>query len=329
MLRFGRFALALGGFAAFAFAVHPPARAAQPEDCPKWFPDFRCERSGRYEGFQKPVVMAFLFEDPFIVTGLYPYVVWHEFPDRSALGGGHATAVALQARIAITDRLAFIATKDGYVWERPESPLLHDQNGFLNLSGGFKYALIDDPENQFILSPALRVEVPTGSRDIFEGGSDAILIPSVSAAKGFGDWHVIGGLGGHVPTDGREYSSNVFYHLYIDYAWTPRVQPFLQLSGIHYVESGDGTRPVKLKSEFFGGEVTVDTVEGLVGDFEGVDFHNLGSTRVDNNDYATLAVGSHFAVSEHVTFSFAYERPISSRKDITKQRITTSMRFEF
>jgi hypothetical protein len=301
------------------------ARATPPEECPTWFPDFRCERSGRYEGFQKPIVQPFLFEDPFITTGAYPYLIWHEFPDRSALGGGYATAVALQLRLALTERLAFIATKDGYKWQRPDSALLEDQQGFFNIAGGFKYALIDDPEHQFILSPALRLEVSTGSSDVFEGGSDALVIPSISAAKGFGDLHLIGGLGGQIPTDGRTYSSSFFYHLYADYALLPRFQPFVQLSGIHYIESGDGSRTVDLDS----GSAPLGAVEGLVGDFEGIDLHNLGAKGVDANDYLTLGVGTHVPITRHLTFSLAYERPISSRKDIMKQRVTSSLRIEF
>ncbi len=304
-----------------------PAAAQSTDDCPTWLPDFHCDRSGRWEGFQKPIVQPFLFEDPFITTGLYAYYIWHEFPRNSALGGGHADAVALQARVALTDRLAFIATKDGYVWEYPDSPLLSDKRGWMNLVGGLKYALIERPEDRFILSPVLRIEVPTGSQDIFEGGSGVILIPSVSAAWGPSEkLQLIGDVGSHIPFDGRNHSSTIFYHLYADYQVDPHFQPFLQLSGIYYVESGDGNRRVRLRS---GAEVPISAVEDLVGSFEGVDFHNLGSSGVDNNDYVTLAIGSHVPINRHVTFSIAYERPISSRKDITKQRVTTSLRLEF
>jgi hypothetical protein len=35
----------------------------------------------------------------------------------------------VQARLAITDRLAFIATKDGYLWNDPHLSLLDDDHG--------------------------------------------------------------------------------------------------------------------------------------------------------------------------------------------------------
>jgi hypothetical protein len=306
-----------------------PAVAAQPEDCPKWFPDFQCDRSGRYEGFQMPIVQPYLFEDPFIVTGLYPYYVYHEFPGRSAFQGGEVHIAALQARIAITDRLAFIATKDGRAWERPDNPLLSDQDGWMNLAGGLKYAFIDNPDDRFILSGSLRAEFSTGSSDIFEGGNDAQIIPGVSAAWGpMENLHLIGALGGRIPTDGDTYGSSVHYHVYADYQVAERFQPFVQISGIRYIESGDGTRDVRLKN---GPTITLDQAQHALntGHFEGVDVHNLGSRGVDNNDYITWAVGAHVPITKHIAFSAAYERPLTNRKDITKQRVTVGMRFEF
>ena len=85
--------VALGLVASLTLAS--PAPATQPEDCPTWFPDFRCKRSGRWEGFQKPIVQPYLFEDPFITTGVTPYYLWQEFPDDSVFQGGHVDAVAV------------------------------------------------------------------------------------------------------------------------------------------------------------------------------------------------------------------------------------------
>lgn len=103
---------ALALVAALCGAV--PAFAGPSKQCQGWFPDFAasCERQGRYQGFIPPMTMPYLFEEPFITTGLSGYGIWHEFPNESAFQGGDAWVAALQARIAITDRLALIATKD-------------------------------------------------------------------------------------------------------------------------------------------------------------------------------------------------------------------------
>jgi hypothetical protein len=309
-------------------AAAAPAMASQPDDCPTWFPDFRCKRSGRFEGFQKPIVQPYLFEDPFITTGAYPYYLWHEFPDDSIFQGGHADAFALQLRVALTDRLAFIATKDGRMRLDPDLVLLDDSEGWMNLAGGFKYALIQRPEDQFILSAALRAEAPTGSDAVFAGGSEVIVLPSVSAAWGLEDLHLIGGLGGQIPTDSNEYSTSGFYHLYVDYAVASWFQPFVQISGMHWFDGGDGHRRVELAN---GAVVTIDQATHAVGvgHFEGADVLNLGSKGVEGQDLVTAAIGTHIPLGKHLAFSVAYERPITERKGIFEQRLTTALRIEF
>jgi hypothetical protein len=112
-----------------------PSAVESDPDC-VWLPDLRCGRSGRWDGFEKPIVQPYLFEDPFVTTALHPYYAWHEFPDDSVLQGGEVHVAALQARLALTDRLGLIATKDGYVWLRPENPLLDDDEGFWDLALG-------------------------------------------------------------------------------------------------------------------------------------------------------------------------------------------------
>ena len=104
-----------------------PALGAE-EECDQLFPDLTCERSGRWEGFHKPIVSPYLFEDPFVTTGVYAYHIYHEFPDRSVLGGGHANVAAVQLRVALTDRIALIATKDGRAWVEPGLDVLGDRD---------------------------------------------------------------------------------------------------------------------------------------------------------------------------------------------------------
>jgi hypothetical protein len=306
----------------------PEATATElAEDC-VWLPDVRCGRSGRPEGFYKPIVQPYLFEDPFVTTGIYPYYVYHDFPNQSAFQGGDAHVAALQLRAALTDRLAFIATKDGYMWRRPDNPLLDHTQGWLNLGAGFKYLLFEDEERGIYVSPALRFEFDSGSTDNYQDHGDGLVIPSISAAWALGRFHLIGGLGGNIPLDGGDNSSNVFYHLYADYAVHPRFSPFVQISGITWIESGNGEMPVQLKH---GGSLPLGVVQTALGTgrFEGADIANLGSQGVDNLDLVTAAVGGHIKLAEHVTWSFAYERAITRHKGIFQQRFTTALAIEF
>ncbi|MEN8182229.1 MAG: hypothetical protein ABFS46_06795 [Myxococcota bacterium] len=314
-------------------AAPAPARAQEPQDaqdCPDaWFPDIRCGRSGRPAGFEQPMVQPYLFEDPFVTTNLTGVFMWQEFPQSSALQGGELFAAAVQARVALTDRIALIATKDGRVWSRPDNSLIRHQDGWMNLAAGLKYAWIQDRERNLFVSPMLRLEVSTGSSDILEGGSGYQFLPSVAAAWGREDLHLIGDLGARIPTDGGSYTTNLFYHLYADYQVAERFQPFAQLSGIHYIDDGDGKR--KVKSLRGAPDLPLNVVQQATGSgpFEGGDLQNFGSRGVDGNDVLTAALGFHVPINPHLTFSLAYQRPITSRKDLLKQRVTAALRWEY
>lgn len=296
--------------------------------CDAWFPDFNCERSGRFEGFEMPIVAPYLFEDPFITTNAVPYFLWHDFPEQSVFDGGALYAAALQLRVALTDRVAIIATKDGYVWNRNGNPLLEDSQGTMNLAAGLKVALWQDRDAGRIVSAILRVEAPTGSSDEYQGHKSGMAVPSLSGAFRTGPVRWIGDLGAQIPFDGRDLSSSIFYHLYAGLDVTPVVQPFVQISGLRWIESGNGSLPIRLKS---GGTLDLDTVQTALGTgrFEGADVVNLGSPQVDGLDLITAAAGVHVPLGEYVTLSVAYERPITEPKGIFQQRITSALVIEF
>lgn len=316
-----RFALLVGCLAA--------AFPAASQECDKLFPDLTCDRTGRFEGFEMPIVQPYLFEDPFITTGLYPYYVWHRFPEKSPLEGGEVHLAAAQIRVAITDRFAFIATKDGYMWKQPGNPLLNDTGGWMNLGFGAKYAIYQDREAGRILSLVLKYEAPSGASDTFQGGGDGMLMPAISGAARLGDLALQGDLGGSWAIDSSQ-SSSIYYHVYAGYLIANVVTPFVQFSAIHWVDSGDGSRKVDLSN---GSSIDVSTVEAiyvpLYGPFEGADVANLGATQARNLDLFTIAVGMHVSLFEHVTFSAAWEKGVSDHDGIFDQRVTTSVALEF
>jgi len=312
---------------ALGLCLAPAARAAQPEDCPTWFPDFRCEREGRYEGFTMPVTMPYLFEEPFNTSNVSVHVVHHRFPDDSIIDGGHLTALAIQARVALTDRLGFIATKDGYVWFRPGHRLLRDQQGWFDIAAGFKYVLIDRPEDNLIVSPTLRFDLPTGSSDMFSGNGDGVAIPGLSWAWGVGDFHVVGNLGGRIPFDGGDESTSFFYNFPLDYAVHPNFVPFVELNGTHWTSSGDGELDIRPRI----GTLPLSVVQGALGTGrgEGNDVVNLGSEGVSGNDIVSMAVGARFPISKHVHTAVSYEFPVTSREDLLEQRASANVTWEF
>lgn len=318
-------ALALG----LVLAASPVGAAS---DCDEWLPDLSCERSGRFEGFEKPIVQPYLFEDPFITTGLYPYYVWHAFPEGSAFEGGGAHLAAAQIRLALTDRLALIATKDGYMWRRPDNELLPHSSGWLNLALGVKYALHQDRDAGRIVSAVLKYEIPSGASDMLQGQGDGLLMPSITGAARLGDVAVQADLGGIWPIDDDQ-SSSLSYHLYAGYPVVERITPFVQISGIHWTDGGDGSLEVPLsafgQSTLGAPTVPVGVVESIYGRFEGADLTDLGTPNAEGLDLVTAALGLHVEVVERVVLSLAYERPVTDHKGIFQQRVTTSLALEF
>jgi hypothetical protein len=304
--------------------------ASADEACDEWFPDFRCERSGRFEGFQKPIVAPYLFEDPFITTNAVPYFLWHDFPEQSVFDGGALYAAAVQLRVALTDRISIIATKDGFIWNRNDQAVLAESQGFMNLAAGVKVALWQDREAGRIVSGILRIEVPTGSSDQYQGHGSGIALPSLAGAVRTGPVRWIGDFGAQIPFNTRTQSTSLFYHLYAGLDLTPLVQPFVQLSGISWIDSGDGSLPINTHGAGLG-TLDLDTVQAALdtGRFEGADVANLGSRGVDGMDLITAAAGVHVPLGQYVTLSVAYERPISHPKGIFQQRITSALVIEF
>ena len=70
--------------------------------------------------------------------------------------------VAAELRVALTERLGFIASKDGYA-EAEFDQTLADETGFANISVGLKYAVINRPADETILTIGLEYEPPTGN----------------------------------------------------------------------------------------------------------------------------------------------------------------------
>jgi hypothetical protein len=352
-----RAAVALSSFVVCALAPFA-ARAEVSEDCSRWtlLPDFRCEqRTARPDDTFNVMGMPFLFEDPYITSGLNLVWVYHSFPVTSALGaaaaplvpalppgvpfslndGGNLNLLALQIRLALTDRLAFIATKDGVTFQSPGNPFLPEDDGFYDMTLGFKYALIDDRENGFILSPALRYEIPLGNEAVFQGDGDGVFVVSGSFAwqlKKLGLEHAnfVGSLGGQIPVDAAAKSTSMFYNAHLDYGIPVNnsvvkfIVPFVELNGLYYTSDGAGRNNVQTRL----GQLPVSTIESFYGSFEGVDVANLGAVRVDGNSLVILGGGIRVPTSWGVSFGAMFEGPVTSRRDIYGKRFTAMVTWE-
>ena len=126
-------------------------------------------------GFHSPITNPTNFEDPRAVSDVRPIFVSHSISEDFAgnvLKGGHVNVVALQLRAAVTERLAIIATKDGYVWVRPNKPVpgvVEDSDGWANIAFGAKYDFWRDEELRALATGGLRYEAPSGNAQGLQG----------------------------------------------------------------------------------------------------------------------------------------------------------------
>ncbi len=253
-----------------------------------------------------PVANPLFFESPLIQTELRPLFVHHNISD--GFIGGEARVFALQARWAVTDRLAIIATKDGYIDLDSNVGALNN-DGWADIAAGVKYALIDDIENQFILTPGLKFELPSGNQRVFQGNGSGEFNLFVSTMKGWDKFHATASGGVRVPVDFDEETSSAHYSLQLDYYTCKWFIPFVVANGFTVLSETDNG-PV------FGG-------------IEGFDLINFGAS--DAKGFTQVAVGAGFRskLTKNLDLGFAYEKGVTNPKGLFDDRYTIDLVLHF
>lgn len=296
----GRWLLALGACAAIGL---PSAQAGTPVQAPKNpVPPAAVDWK---EHTISPVANPIFFEDPIIRSEVRPIFAYHRIDSGFITGDGDAQLYAVQLRYAITDRLAFIATQDGYFDVHTDA--LGDINGWMDLAAGFKYALIDDVANQFILTPGFTFFIPLGDDEVFQGRGSGEWNVFVSAEKGFNDFHLTGNLGLRFPHDTDEQSTILHYSLMADYYVSRWFIPFVVANGWTVLAEGNN---IPLSSE-------------------GYDVINFGSSLADGVTQMTLGGGFRSRLLDNVDFGFAYEKAVISPEGLTDDRFTFDVCIRF
>ncbi len=291
-----------------------------------------------FAGFVSPVSNPTQFEDPRSRTEVRTLYVYHSISDEfgkeldPAGIGGDAHIVAVQIRVAITDRLSLIATKDGYVWLRPER-ILENEGGWANLGFGAKYTFFRDLELGALATGGLRYEAPSGNTAVFQGQhpvfgesksrGEGVLNPFVSIGWGMedlgpGDIHALTYVGWRVPISG--YDSTFFdWSMHLDYGFDlGAFGAFFPLFELNVVHTMDGGRRQGLSQE-------------------GFDFFNFGSANAADHTVATAAYGFRYRIFEGIgdvmgqsfgaDLGAAYEHPVTDREDLFGWRVTTDITF--
>ncbi len=252
-----------------------------------------------------PVTNPIFFESPLAQSEVRPIFIHHNLDD-GFVGGGSVNVYAVQLRYAVNDRLAIIATKDGYI--DTDTPGIGDRDGFADLAAGVKYAIYKDDEKQAVITPGLTISLPTGNSDVFQGDGSGVVNAFISATKGWDNLHLTGNVGIQVPFDDDKDTSNLHYSLMLDYYTCKWFIPFVAFNAFTTLSDGAGL--------------------GITT--EGFDLINFGSANASGSTQAAIGFGFRSRLIENLDLGFAYETGIiEDGADIFEDRITVDVAWRF
>lgn len=264
-----------------------------------------------FQDMISPVTNPVNFEDPRSISEARLIYLFHELDDRFVTEGGDIQIVALQLRMALTARLALIATKDGYVWTDPDA-VLEESEGLANLGLGAKYAFYKNDTSGTIATAALRYEIPSGDDDVLQGDGNGILQPSVSAAFKMCEYTTIMTSADlRIPMSSEDsmfFDADVHFDYRID-TGAGAFYPLVELSVMQVLDAGSRLP---------------------IAD-EGQDFFNLGASDSNGETIVTAAAGARYRLSDSFDLGAAYQIPLTSGSGsrVIDWRVTTDLIYRF
>lgn len=259
-----------------------------------------------FDDFVSPMINFVFFEDPRTLTELRPIFVNHWVPGTIGTGipaGGSIQLLAMQFRVAITERLSVIAVKDGYIFDNTGGALngLLD-DGWADVTAGLKYNVYRNVETGTLGSLGFTYEMPVGSGQALQSIGD-------------GEFHLFGSFGQRFLGDNMHYLSTVGCRLPVDNN--------VQSSAIHWDHHLDVkvTDKVYLFTEFAWWHWTSDASLGLPLGVNGQDLFNLPSSNVAGNDLLTESIGVKLKPARNIEIGLAYEFPLTGFQDVIQSRL--------
>lgn len=184
-----------------------------------------------------PITDPYYHEDSFVTSDVRAWFVYHSFADSIALDGGDAEVYAAQIRVAITDRLQFVAYKDGYT--NLNSGLMRE-SGWNDLAAGLKYAVIQDWKDDFHVAVGVGYQFAVGDASVLQNDQEVRAWASVN--KGIGKLHLGFTANYFCPTGGEDALGNsqrVSLHAHADYYLCEYVSPVVELNFYKSIDDGD------------------------------------------------------------------------------------------
>ena len=262
--------------------------------------------------------------DPRAVTAIYPLFgsVWTsaEAPIPSADAQLYGPAIT----VALGERFAFGLNDGGYVdlhlsrndrqrlFQRDPLGRFRDvevggsRTGFTDVGGFFQYTLIQNVEEQFLVTGGVRYLAPCGSHEIFQGHGPLELSPYLTLGKEFGEFHVLATTGYQFPAGPGNDHSDIFYaNIHFDRRMCGWLYPLVEFNTIYHTTSVS-----------FG-------LQSHRGFFDFNSFETSGNI-------VTVAVGANAViVPERVEFGAVYTTAIATQHDFDVNGLLVKMTLRF
>lgn len=252
-----------------------------------------------FDDFISPMTNPVYFEDPRTLTEARAIFINHKVPGN--VGGGNVDLFALQVRAALTDKLSFIATKDGYMTSN--NALVRD--GWANVDFGLKLNLYVDSCQQEILSAGVLYEMPCGSTQSLQGIGGGNFDIFITGGLEYNCWHWISTYGVIVPESVQQQTEFTYWSNHFDRRLGCSNVYFLtEFNWYHYVTNG-------------GNRATAGVMGG--------DLFNLGSAGIAGTDFVTGAIGLKVKPNCHTEIGVAWEVPLTSNHDLMDNRLTADL----
>jgi hypothetical protein len=187
--------------------------------------------------------------DPRSLTQFWPVFLggWVKTPQ--ALPDANFQVYGAGLNLALTDRLSVGLNQGGYATAHIDPAGRRffrgrdfggSRDGFLNLGGFVQYTLIEDVPDQFLLTTGLRVVVPSGSTEMFQGKGPTQLAPYVTVGQEIGNFHVLATGGYQFPTGTGDKTSNLFYlNAHLDRQFFGWVYPLVEFNWTYHTTAVD------------------------------------------------------------------------------------------
>lgn len=291
--------------AAFAVGLATQATAQHADFVLFGDPDPAFAEQTAEQTFVNPITSPYYHENSFITSDIRAWYLYHQFDNDGVANGGlggTAQIAAVQVRLALTDRLQFVAYKDGYAWF--DDSVVND-DGWMDIAAGLKYNFYRDVEEQLYLSAGLGYQIDLGDSAVLQDDEQVRLW--LSADKGFDKLHLGGTFNYFIATDTESSLGNsdtISWHVHADYRLCDRFSPVVEFNGYHTVSEGTVAVP-----------------------FGGVDVANLGGG--EGEDVITMGLGGELRVCENTAIRAAYEFALTDNSQLFGDRITLSLVYGF